>query len=163
MPLCGGPQRPGPPDPRGIQPLQEGCVEENTNTETLVRRLLSDDYADKVIVTTIQKLGLALDENSKRNKQTKERRQGHLQRATGTAGHKRIVFIFDECHRSQFGDNHQAIKEFFPKAQLFGFTGTPIFEANASRTQIEDEQAIHEDHGRPVPKTTARLHHHPRH
>ncbi|MBA4705512.1 type I restriction endonuclease, partial [Pseudomonas savastanoi] len=49
--------------------FQEGCVEENTNTESLVRRLISDDYADKVIVTTIQKLGLALDENSKRNRQ----------------------------------------------------------------------------------------------
>jgi type I restriction enzyme R subunit len=52
--------------------FQEGCVEENTNTATLVRRLLSCDYADKVIVTTIQKLGLALDENSKRNKQQKK-------------------------------------------------------------------------------------------
>jgi len=49
--------------------FQEGCVEENTNTAALVRRLLSEDYADKVIVTTIQKLGLALDENSKRNQQ----------------------------------------------------------------------------------------------
>src|SRR5204862_256454 len=47
--------------------FQEDCVEENTNTETLVRRLLSDDYADKVIVTTIQKLGLALDGGSKKN------------------------------------------------------------------------------------------------
>jgi type I restriction enzyme, R subunit len=52
--------------------FQEGCVEENTNTDALVRRLLSDDYADKVIVTTIQKLGLALDENSKRNRQRKK-------------------------------------------------------------------------------------------
>jgi type I restriction enzyme R subunit len=52
--------------------FQEGCVEENTNTATLVRRLLSEDYADKVIVTTIQKLGLALDENSRRNKQQKK-------------------------------------------------------------------------------------------
>jgi type I restriction enzyme R subunit len=58
--------------------FQEGCVEENTNTARLVRRLLSDDYADyadKVIVTTIQKLGLALDENSKRNKQRKNNDQ----------------------------------------------------------------------------------------
>src|ERR1700742_476066 len=47
--------------------FQEGCVEENTNTETLVRRMLSEDYADKVIVTTIQKLGLALDEYNPRN------------------------------------------------------------------------------------------------
>jgi type I restriction enzyme R subunit len=53
----------------GHQPSQsDGCVEENTNTAALVQRLLSEDYADKVIVTTIQKLGLALDEDSKRNK-----------------------------------------------------------------------------------------------
>jgi len=52
--------------------FQEGCVEENTNTTALVRRLLSEDSADKVIVTTIQKLGLALDETSKRNKQRKK-------------------------------------------------------------------------------------------
>lgn len=48
-----------------------------------------------------------------------------------------MVIIFDECHRSQFGDNHQAIKEFFPRAQLFGFTGTPIFDDNASYKQID--------------------------
>lgn len=47
--------------------FQEGCVEENTNTESLVRRMLSEDYANKVIVTTIQKLGLALDPNNKNN------------------------------------------------------------------------------------------------
>ena len=107
--------------------FQEGCVEENTNTETLVRRMLSDDYANKVIVTTIQKLGLALDSNNKNN--YKERLQ--------PLSNKRIVFIFDECHRSQFGDNHKAIKEFFPNAQLFGFTGTPIFEDNATYKQID--------------------------
>ena len=113
--------------------FQEGCVEENTNTAALVRRLLSDDYADKVIVTTIQKLGLALDENSKRNKQRSKQRPGHLQgTARSRCSDKRIVFIFDECHRSQFGENHKAIKEFFPNAQLFGFTGTPIFEENAT-------------------------------
>ncbi len=121
--------------------FQEGCVEENTNTATLVRRLLSNDYADKVIVTTIQKLGLALDENSKRNKQQKKDGKATYKEQLAPLANKRIVFIFDECHRSQFGENHQAIKEFFPKAQLFGFTGTPIFEANSSRTQIEDEQA----------------------
>lgn len=52
--------------------FQEGCVEENTNTETLVRRMLSEDYADKVIVTTVQKLGLAFDENSRRNQNHKQ-------------------------------------------------------------------------------------------
>ena len=115
--------------------FQEGCVEENTNTETLVQRLLSDDYADKVIVTTIQKLGLALDSNPKSKHKRNYKKQ--LQ----PLSQKRIVFIFDECHRSQFGENHKAIKEFFPNAQLFGFTGTPIFEQNASYQQIEGQQA----------------------
>lgn len=109
--------------------FQEGSVEENTNTEMLVRRLLSTDYADKVIVTTIQKLGLALDGSNK--KKYKERLE--------PLSDKRMVFIFDECHRSQFGVNHQAIKEFFPKAQLFGFTGTPIFDENATYRIREGE------------------------
>lgn len=121
--------------------FQEGCVEENTNTAALVRRLRSEDYADKVIVTTIQKLGLALDEDSKRNKQRKRNDQPTYKELLEPLRDKRIVFIFDECHRSQFGANHQAIKDFFPRAQLFGFTGTPIFEENASRVKIEDEQA----------------------
>ena len=120
--------------------FQEGCVEENTNTATLVRRLLSDDYADKVIVTTIQKLGLALDENSKRNKQQKKDGKATFKEQLAPLSDKRIVFIFDECHRSQFGDNHDAIKNFFPKAQLFGFTGTPIFEKNATVKQFEGEE-----------------------
>lgn len=121
--------------------FQEGCVEENTNTASLVRRLLSDDYADKVIVTTIQKLGLALDENSKRNKQQKKDGKATYKEQLAPMSDKRVIFIFDECHRSQFGENHRTIKEFFPKAQLFGFTGTPIFAENSSHTQIEDEQA----------------------
>ena len=121
--------------------FQEGCVEENTNTAALVRRLLSEDYADKVIVTTIQKLGLALDENSKRNKQRTKNGQATYKEQLEALKDNRIVFIFDECHRSQFGENHKAIKAFFPKAQLFGFTGTPIFEANASLQKIEDTQA----------------------
>lgn len=110
--------------------FQEGSVEENTNTETLVRRLLSTAYEDKVIVTTIQKLGLALDGTN--NKNYKERLE--------PLSKKRVVFIFDECHRSQFGDNHKAIKEFFPNAQLFGFTGTPIFPENATYKIREGEQ-----------------------
>ena len=116
--------------------FQEGCVEENTNTAALVRRLLSDDYADKVIVTTIQKLGLALAETSR-----KKSDQPTYKELLKPLSDKRIVFIFDECHRSQFGENHTAIKEFFPRAQLFGFTGTPIFETNASYQQIEGQQA----------------------
>jgi type I restriction enzyme R subunit len=111
--------------------FQDGCVEENTNTETLVRRVLSEDYADKVIVTTIQKLGIALDPDNRKN--YKERLE--------PLRDCRIVFIFDECHRSQFGENHKAIKEFFPNSQLFGFTGTPIFEDNSTQLIREGEYA----------------------
>ena len=111
--------------------FQEKCVEENTNTDSLVRRMLSNDYADKVIVTTIQKLAVALDPQNRRK---------YFDRLKPLRD-KKMVFIFDECHRSQFGDNHKAIKEFFPKAQLFGFTGTPIFEKNAIYTQITGEEA----------------------
>lgn len=117
--------------------FQEGCVEENTNTETLVQRLLSEEYTDKVIVTTIQKLSLALDENSKRNQNSKQKGRLTFKERLMPLRDKRIVIIFDECHRSQFGDNHKAIKEFFPKAQLFGFTGTPIFEENATYKQFD--------------------------
>ena len=122
--------------------FQEGCVEENTNTGALVGRLLSDDYADKVIVCTIQKLGLALDDTSKRNTQRAKSGQSTYKDMLEPLRDKRMVFIFDECHRSQFGDNHKAIKEFFPKAQLFGFTGTPIFEDNAVKKQAEGETGM---------------------
>jgi len=111
--------------------FQPKCVEENTDTQTLVNRLLSEDYADKVIVTTIQKLGLALDGNHKKE----------YRKRLEPLRDKRLVFIFDECHRSQFGENHKAIREFFPNAQLFGFTGTPIFEQNATYRTIEGEEA----------------------
>lgn len=111
--------------------FQDGCVEENTNTDALVRRLLSEDYSNKIIVTTIQKLGIALDSQNKRN----------YQKQLYPIKDKRIIFIFDECHRSQFGENHKAIKDFFVNSQLFGFTGTPIFEANAVYTQVTGEEA----------------------
>ena len=111
--------------------FQEGCVEQNANTAALVSRLESTDYADKVIVTTIQKLGVALDPSNK------NRFYQRLERLRD----KRIVFIFDECHRSQFGENHAAIRNFFPKAQLFGFTGTPIFTENSSYVRVNGQQA----------------------
>ncbi len=110
--------------------FQKDCVEENTNTYSLVQKLLSDDYANKVIVTTIQKLGLALDGTNKKNYKAE----------LAPLKDKKIIFIFDECHRSQFGKNHEAIKDFFPKSQLFGFTGTPIFEQNSTHKTIENEE-----------------------
>ena len=82
--------------------FQENCVEENTNTDSLVRRMLSEDYKDKIIVTTIQKLGIALDPENRKN----------YQEELEELRDKRIVFIFDECHRSQFGDNHKSHKGF---------------------------------------------------
>lgn len=111
--------------------FQEGCVEQNVNTAALVYRLESDDYADKVIVTTIQKLGIALNPSP----------QNPYYRRLERLRDNRIVFIFDECHRSQFGENHKAIKSFFPKAQLFGFTGTPIFEENSHFVRVNGQQA----------------------
>lgn len=107
--------------------FQEKCVEENTNTAELVRRMLSNDYADKIIVCTIQKLGIALD--------------SHFKDKLMPLKNQRIIFIFDECHRSQFGENHKAIEEFFPNARLFGFTGTPIFPKNSKTVSITGEEA----------------------
>ena len=111
--------------------FQEGCVEQNANTAALVSRLESTDYADKVIVTTIQKLGVALDPSE----------GNRFYQRLQALRNKRVVFIFDECHRSQFGENHAAIRNFFPKAQLFGFTGTPIFEENSHTVRINGQVA----------------------
>lgn len=92
--------------------FEKGAANSNTSTAVL-KRQLEDDGA-KIIITTIQKLATFIKKN---------------------AGHgvfdKRVVIIFDECHRSQFGDMHLAITRYFKKYHLFGFTGTPIFAANA--------------------------------
>ena len=114
--------------------FQEGSVEENANTGKLVKRLRSTEKADKVIVTTIQKLGLALSGGGKAEY------AGQLE----SLRDKRIVFIFDECHRSQFGENHKAIKNYFPNSQLFGFTGTPIFDENARYVQVKGQEATYQ-------------------
>ncbi|MCP5157791.1 MAG: type I restriction endonuclease subunit R, partial [Gammaproteobacteria bacterium] len=92
-------------------------VDGTDNTRQLVQQM-SDDTA--LIVTTIQKLNTAIS-------------RARYQKAVDGLRDQRIVFIFDECHRSQFGDTHKRIVKFFNKAQLFGFTGTPIFEPNAVR------------------------------
>jgi type I restriction enzyme R subunit len=85
------------------------------NTDKLVERLENDT---KLIVTTIQKLNNAINKAQFRN------RISHLR-------NERLVFIIDEAHRGQFGKTHKSINKFFTNAQLFGFTGTPIFEKNA--------------------------------
>jgi type I restriction enzyme R subunit len=102
---------------REFDGFSKGSVDETTSTHKLVRQL--NDDSCKLIVTTIQKLNNAIVKEHYLSKVT------HLQ-------DKKFVFIFDECHRSQFGETHQNIKQFFRNAQMFGFTGTPIFADNAA-------------------------------
>ena len=100
---------------REFNSFSEGSIDATNNTHTLVRQLADDT---PLIVTTIQKLSNAIEKKKYLDKVEFLR-------------DKRIVFIFDECHRSQFGETHSRIREFFHGAQLFGFTGTPIFADNS--------------------------------
>ncbi len=101
---------------REFNNFREGSVDATDNTRSLVQQF--DDPETKLIVTTIQKLNNAI---------TRER---HALKMDALKDQK-MVFIFDECHRSQFGETHQRITEYFTNHQLFGFTGTPIFAENA--------------------------------
>lgn len=96
--------------------FKEDSVDSTTNTTALVKQL--DQRHDKLIVTTIQKLNRAISTDR------------YLESLEYLKDEK-VIFIFDECHRSQFGETHQNIKKFFKNAQMFGFTGTPIFEENS--------------------------------
>lgn len=100
--------------------FSKGCVDGTDNTKNLVTQF-SDDT--KLIVTTIQKLNTAISKKQ------------YLARMEKLKDEK-IVFIFDECHRSQFGETHRRIKAFFNNIQLFGFTGTPIFTDNAVKNEL---------------------------
>ena len=102
---------------REFNAFAKDSVDATTNTHNLVTQL--NDDSTKLIVTTIQKLNNAIVKEHYLD------RIKHLQ-------DKKFVFIFDECHRSQFGLVHQNIKSFFRNAQMFGFTGTPIFADNAN-------------------------------
>jgi len=99
--------------------FKKDSVDVTNNTASLVRQLTDDT---KLVLTTIQKLNNAISKAHFENKLT------HLR-------DKKVVFIFDECHRSQFGDTHERITNYFQKAQLFGFTGTPIFADNATKNE----------------------------
>lgn len=100
--------------------FSKGSIDATSNTKKLVEQLAGND---KLIVTTIQKLANAVNKNTYKSK-------------IEPLQDKRIVFIFDECHRSQFGKTHADIKDFFEKCQMFGFTGTPIFEENAGSNEF---------------------------
>lgn len=100
---------------RDFNAYKEGSVDASENTDNLIKQF-KDDHT-KLIVTTIQKLNNAI---------TRERHEKAMARLKD----KKIIFIFDECHRSQFGETHKRITEFFNNRQMFGFTGTPIFKDN---------------------------------
>ena len=109
--------------------FKDGSVDSTDNTTSLVNQFLGK-YKDKkgqaktsdLIITTIQKLNNAIT--------------GRYRNQLEHLKNERFVFIFDECHRSQFGETHGRITEFFAKSQLFGFTGTPIFADNASKNDL---------------------------
>jgi len=100
--------------------FSKGSVDGTDNTRQLVRQYTDDT---KLIVTTIQKLNAAISKK-------------HFLERMKPLKDERIVFIFDECHRSQFGETHQRIISFFRNIQMFGFTGTPIFAENAVKNEL---------------------------
>lgn len=100
--------------------FSKGSIDGTSNTKALVQQLAGDN---RLIVTTIQKLNTAI---------SKARYLNQME----SLKDKRVIFIFDECHRSQFGKTHNDITNFFQECQLFGFTGTPIFETNAGTNEF---------------------------
>lgn len=107
---------------REFNAFKKDSVDPTDNTHALVKQL-SDTADSPLIVTTLQKLNNAISHDRY------TRRMEPLQ-------DKRMVFIFDECHRSQFGETHKRITEYFNNFQMFGFTGTPIFADNVASNQF---------------------------
>ena len=103
--------------------FSDGSVDGTDNTQKLVEQFTNET---KLIVTTIQKLNTAISKIRHLNQMEKLK-------------DKRIVFIFDECHRTQFGETHARIKSYFTNNQMFGFTGTPIFEQTQHLWMAENE------------------------
>lgn len=106
---------------REFNSFSKGSIDGTDNTRELVKQFADDNT--KLIVTTIQKLNTAISKQQYLSQMAKLKDE-------------RIVFLFDECHRSQFGDTHNRIKAFFHNIQLFGFTGTPIFADNAVKNEL---------------------------
>jgi type I restriction enzyme R subunit len=100
--------------------FSKGSIDGTDNTKALVNQFADDT---KLIVTTIQKLNTAISKKQYLDKMDKLKEE-------------RIVFIFDECHRSQFGDTHNRIKAYFKNIQMIGFTGTPIFADNSVKNEL---------------------------
>lgn len=102
--------------------FEKGAANSNTSTKILEKQL--SDSKSKIIITTIQKLATFIKKNKEH-----------------AVYHRQIVIIFDECHRSQFGDMHKAIVGYFRYYYVFGFTGTPIFSLNAG-TSIQNPNYV---------------------
>jgi type I restriction enzyme R subunit len=100
--------------------FKKDSVDVTNNTNNLVKQLTDDS---KLVLTTIQKLNNAISKD-------------HYKKRLASLKDKKVVIIFDECHRSQFGFTHERITEYFTNSQLFGFTGTPIFADNASKNDL---------------------------
>jgi type I restriction enzyme R subunit len=100
--------------------FSKGSIDGTDSTKALVKQFTD---STKLIVTTIQKLNTAISKLK-------------YESAMADLKDKKMVFIFDECHRSQFGDTHNRIKAYFSNIQLFGFTGTPIFSDNANKNEL---------------------------
>ena len=112
--------------------FEKGAANSNTST-TILKKQLEDNNC-KIIITTIQKLSIFINQNK-----------------GNEVFDKRIVIVFDECHRSQFGDMHSQIVHSFKKYHLFGFTGTPIFAVNALSGTRKDKS------GKLIQKTTPQI------
>ena len=119
--------------------FEKGAANSNTSTAVLAKQLA--DTNSKIIITTIQKLSVYIKqckrhfERASASEKPQTNEDGTLSEKPQTNQeifNKRFVIIFDECHRSQFGDMHTAIVKSFKKYNIFGFTGTPIFAVNAS-------------------------------
>ena len=100
----------------------ENDIQKTESTDILLGKLLSNSSFDTLIVTSIQKMSRIFEDGSRR-----------MQRDIEKINDKRIVFIVDECHRDTFGDMMSVVKETFPNALFFGFSGTPIQEENAKK------------------------------
>ena len=100
--------------------FEPGSVDGTPDTRSFVKQF--KDPKNKLVATTIQKLNKAI--------------KGRFKGTMDSLSDQRVVFIFDECHRTQFGETHKAIRSFFSSAQMFGFTGTPIFAENAIKNDL---------------------------
>ena len=111
--------------------FEKGCANSNTSAKILHRQLNDNTAATRIIITTLQKLSILI------------RKEKDI-----SCADKNVVMIFDECHRSQFGEMHLSITRQFKKYMIFGFTGTPIFSKNAtsgSQTHLRTTEQVFGD------------------